>query len=105
MRQQVGDRVVIGVVVSASVAEPSTADAITYTIEIDDGGEVQQYSGVSPGRGWRPTDYDTTPDGVLLLPWPPGTEVPVAIRVKGPQDVYSIMASEQVSLKQCTTEP
>lgn len=105
MRQQVGDRVVVGVVVSASVAEPSTADAITYTLEVDDGGDVTQYSGVKPGPGWRISEYLADPASVLLLPWPPGTEVPVAIRVKGPQDIYSIMAGEHVSVAPCDTEP
>lgn len=105
MRQQVGDRVVPGVVVSSSVSEPSEADAITYTIEIDDGGVVQQYAGVKPSKGWRITDYDSTPAVIFLQPWMPGTEVPVAIRVKGSQDVYSILASEHIALNECGAEP
>lgn len=93
-------RVTIGVVVARSVEVPSSPELITYTIEIDEGGNTAQYEGVAPGDSERISSEFPTFE-LELVPFRIGQELPVAIRVNGSERRIRIMRGEFPAIEEC----
>ena len=91
-----------GIIISRSVSVPSQADAITYTIEIDEGeGHPVQYEGITPGASVRiTTEY---PELELeLVPFRIGQEVTVSVRRVGSSSIIKIAQGEFPALGECS---
>ena len=101
MRQESGDRSVVGIIVARSSEVPALPDDLVYTVEVDEGGVINTYTQVKPGLGYRPTDRDAVPDDVLLMPFMVDQVVPVAIRPRGAEDVMDLLLGEHIDIEEC----
>lgn len=87
-----GSRLVIGVITARSVDVPSLADAIFYTVEVDDGaGQPESYANTVPQQAARWSTFDPT---LELVPFEVGQRVMVGITTSGSSQYTEIMQSE-----------
>lgn len=96
-----GSRVVIGVVVARSVEVPSPADAIFYTVEVDDGDQPVQYENMVPLDHYRVTIVDPSID---LVPFVVGQRVPVGVSTFGGTEYHDILVGEHGDAGPCEGE-
>ena len=87
-----GSRLVIGVITARSVEVPSPADAIFYTVEVDDGaGQPDSYPNTVPQAASRWSTFDPS---LELVPFEVGQRVMVGITTSGSNQYTEIMQSE-----------
>lgn len=86
----------VGLILSRSVEEPSPADDIKYTIQVEHEDGVSVFENVVSQDYYR--DY---PVDVDLVPFPVGFRVPVGVVRLGATEVHQIMTGEKPDAGEC----